>query len=76
MVVVPCRKTLFARARVWANNSSWLACRVARTVEFLFKLRKIKDILFTETGRAIARERHQYLQAYFERVGAEIRGEL
>jgi len=44
--------------------------------EFLFKLRKIKDILFTETGRAIARERHQYLQAYFERVGAEIRGEL
>jgi len=44
--------------------------------EFLFKLRKIKDILFTETGRAIAQERHRYLQGYFERLGAEMRGEL
>ena len=43
--------------------------------EFLFKLRKIKDILFTGTGRVIAQERHQYLQEYFERMGAEIRGE-
>ena len=44
--------------------------------EFLFKLRKIKDILFTETGRTIAQERHRYLQGYFERLGAEMRGEL
>jgi uncharacterized protein len=39
--------------------------------EFVFKLRKIKERLFTPTARAIAEERHLYLQEFFERLQAE-----
>lgn len=44
--------------------------------EYIFKLRKIKDVLFTDTGRKIAQERHRYITEYFERLGMEIRGEM
>ena len=44
--------------------------------EYLFKLSKIKDRLFTQTARAIADERHAYIQEYFERLGAELQGEM
>lgn len=44
--------------------------------EYLFKLRKIKDRLFTPTARALADERDRYLAGFYERLGAEIRGEL
>ncbi len=43
--------------------------------EYHFKLCKIQDRLFTETARAIARERTEYLAAYFERLGRELAGE-
>lgn len=43
--------------------------------EFLFKLSKIKDRLFTPTARAIAAQRHAYLQEFFERLRAEWTGE-
>ncbi len=43
--------------------------------EFLFKLSKIKDRLFTETARAIAVERHEYIAGYYERLKAEMAGE-
>lgn len=33
--------------------------------EYFFKLRQIKDRLFTETGRALARERHLILEDFF-----------
>ncbi len=42
--------------------------------EFIFKLSKIKDRLFTETARAIAVERHTYIAEYYERLQAEIAG--
>lgn len=42
--------------------------------EFLFKLHKIKDRLFTRTARALAAERDAYLAAFFERLAAEHRG--
>lgn len=44
--------------------------------EYLFKLRKIKECLFTTAGREIAEERDAYLAAYFERLKAELRGDL
>lgn len=44
--------------------------------EHLYKLRKIKERMFTKTGKAIAEERHQYLDAYFTRLIAEWNGEL
>lgn len=43
--------------------------------EYLFKLRKIKDMLFTQQAREIAEGRHQYIAEFFERLGAELRGE-
>jgi len=43
--------------------------------EYLFKLRKVKDQLFTKTGRAIAQERHLFLERFYEQLIAEYRGE-
>ena len=44
--------------------------------EFVVKLSRIKDQLFTPTGRAIAADRHAYMTAFFDRLDAEMRGEL
>jgi uncharacterized protein len=43
--------------------------------EYLFKLVKVKDRLFTETARHIAVERLAYLRQYFEVLQAELAGE-
>jgi uncharacterized protein len=43
--------------------------------EFLFKLRKIKDRLFTPAARELAGQRHAYLQEFFDRLQAEWAGE-
>lgn len=42
--------------------------------EYVFKLRKIKERLYTPAGRAIAAERHAYMRAFFERLEEEIAG--
>ncbi|MCJ7737013.1 MAG: HD domain-containing protein, partial [Anaerolineae bacterium] len=42
--------------------------------EFIVKLSRIKDMLYTETGRAVAQERHTFMLAYFEQLNAEVRG--
>ncbi|UCD41688.1 MAG: HD domain-containing protein [Chloroflexota bacterium] len=43
--------------------------------EYLFKLSKIKDRLFTGTARNLAEDRHRFMAEYFDRLGAEERGE-
>lgn len=43
--------------------------------EYLFKLRKIKDRLFTPSARALAKDRDDYIAAFFERLAAERCGE-
>ncbi|MDY6847461.1 MAG: phosphohydrolase, partial [Chloroflexota bacterium] len=43
--------------------------------EFLFKLRKVKDRLFTETGKTLAEARHAYLVEFYNQLSAEVRGE-
>lgn len=43
--------------------------------EFVFKLARIRERLYTATGRAIAAERHAFMVAFFERLGQEVRGE-
>lgn len=43
--------------------------------EFLFKLRHVKDRLFTPSARRIAEARHAYLEEYFARLISEIHGE-
>lgn len=42
--------------------------------EHLFKLRKVRDRMFTETARAIAEERLKYLDDFFERLIEEWNG--
>ena len=42
--------------------------------EYIFKLSKIKDRLFTRTAQELAKERHRFMDEYFERLGAEERG--
>lgn len=44
--------------------------------EHLFKLRRIKERLFTPSARRMAEERDAYIEAYFRRLGAELRGEM
>lgn len=45
-------------------------------IEFETKLRKIKDKMLTETGREMAKKRHDFIIAFFERLQKEIEGEL
>jgi uncharacterized protein len=43
--------------------------------EYLYKLRKLKERLYTQPARAIAAERHRFQESYFERLIAEASGE-
>ena len=43
--------------------------------EFVVKLSRIKERLYTETGRALAEDRHRYMEDFFRRLDAEVRGE-
>lgn len=43
--------------------------------EYLFKLRKIKDMLFTNSARQLAVERDRYLGEFFQQLGDELSGE-
>jgi uncharacterized protein len=43
--------------------------------EYLFKLRRVRERLFTQAAREIAEGRNAYLTDYFERLQCEIRGE-
>lgn len=43
--------------------------------EYFFKLRKIKDQLYTASGRKLAAGRHQFMEAFFEQLAAEMRGQ-
>jgi uncharacterized protein len=44
--------------------------------EFIVKLSRVKDRLYTSEGRAIAAERHRYMAAFYRRLDAEVQGEL
>lgn len=43
--------------------------------EFLFKLRHVKDRMFTTSGKAMAQSRYTYLVDFYERLQAEVHGE-
>ena len=44
--------------------------------EYIFKLSRLRDSLFTATARTVARGRHDYMAQFFERLELEVRGEL
>ncbi len=69
--------------RLWSEVSpDALATRHQRNsnhsayAEFIVKLSKVRERLFTASARQIAEERHTYMADFFERLGKEIRGEL
>jgi len=43
--------------------------------EYLFKLVKLKERLYTQTARLLAEERHRYMVEFFERLELEMKGE-
>ena len=43
--------------------------------EYLFKLRMVKGMLFTESGKKMAEARHAFLVGFYEELQAECRGE-
>lgn len=43
--------------------------------EYLFKLSRIRERLHTRSARALAEDRQRYLQAFFERLEQETRGQ-
>lgn len=43
--------------------------------EFLFKLRKLKDRMYTAGARQMAEERHRRMEAFYTDLAAETRGE-
>lgn len=44
--------------------------------EYMVKLRWIKDRIFTQEGRRIARERHAFMVEFFDRLTREVDGKL
>ena len=43
--------------------------------EFIFKLRHVKERLYTATARKLAEARHAFLTAFYEQLVAEVHGE-
>lgn len=43
--------------------------------EYFFKLRKIKDQLYTPSGQQMAESRHRFMESFFEQLAAEMRGQ-
>jgi len=44
--------------------------------EYLVKLRKIKNRMFTKEGKRMARERHKFMVDFFNRLNKEVDGKL
>lgn len=44
--------------------------------EYLFKLRHVRERLYTEPGRRMAAQRHRVLETFFDQLAAEARGEV
>lgn len=43
--------------------------------EYIFKLSKIKDMLFTDKAKAMAEDRHRFMREFFDRLALEMRSE-
>ena len=43
--------------------------------EFIFKLSRLRELLYTQTAHEIARGRHEFMVAFFQQLDGELRGE-
>ena len=55
---------------------TWRAEEHTPVHEYLFKLAKLRERMYTATGRQLAEGRHAYMVGYFERLAREIAGEI
>jgi len=75
--------------RLWADVRAGLAERSTEQArgdianawhtpvhEYVFKLSRLKDALFTPTAQRIAADRHAYIVRFFERLEREVAGKL
>ena len=44
--------------------------------EFYFKLKNIKDRIFTSEGKRIAQERHEFIVTFFDKLNKETNEEI
>jgi uncharacterized protein len=44
--------------------------------EFVVKLSRVHERIYTTTARQIAEERHAFMADFFDRLGREIKGEI
>ena len=68
---------------IWAklHNDKWVDIEKTQEYskddtayrEYMFKLRKIKDKMFTETGKALAEKRHKLMEIFFDELLDETR---
>jgi uncharacterized protein len=76
------------RQRLWAEVSAELGAREPAAGaddldndehtpvhEFIFKLRRLAELVVTPTARRLADERQAFMGAFFERLGREVAGE-
>jgi len=63
-----------ARAFAYGGAHGQQLWAPVESIEFVVKLSRIKERLFTQTGRAIAEERHAYMVAFFNRLNDEVQG--
>jgi len=64
------------RQRLWAPMEALAGGEHTPVHEFAFKLSRLKDGLYTETGRRLAQARHRYMVEFFRRLELEVKGEL
>ena len=43
--------------------------------EFLFKLQKLKERMYTLSGRILAEERNRFMSEFYQQLQAELRGD-
>jgi uncharacterized protein len=70
-----CRQRLWAEVPAGYQARGELPEEHTPVHEFVFKLSKLKDTLYTNTARRIGQERHAYMVEFFERLEREVRGE-
>ena len=44
--------------------------------EYHFKLSKLRERMYTDLGRQMAVDRHSFMEAFFQRLGCEVTGEI
>jgi len=68
-------------ALIWKPSQSFIETGVREPNEpytpyheYIFKLRNIKECMFTKAGKKIAEERHQYMENFFDQLSSEVEG--